>query len=237
MSGNAKSFVFAAVLCLVCSLLLTAASSGLKTFQEKNIALDKHKNILKSVGLTEEGKAYSAEYVEKLYSDNIKSLWVKADEGKIIHEKDRGPKDLPIYLYMKQDSVESYILPIESRGLWGKIYGYLAVKNDGTTIAGFTVYSHSETPGLGGEIEKQWFQKNFEGKKIVDRTGGFVSVGIAKGAVKERLPSEKQPFYVDGISGATLTGNFLSAGLKEILLEYEPVAVRFRNNREVRSEK
>ncbi len=233
MSDNLKSIVFALVLCLVSSLLLTAASSGLKSFQEKNIALDKHKNILKSVGLLTEDEKHPAEYIEKLYADNIRSLWVGA-EGKIIQEKERGENDLPVYLYVKQDQVESYILPIESRGLWGKISGYLAVRNDGTTVSGFTVYHHSETPGLGGEIEKRWFQKNFEGKKIADKSGGFVSVSVAKGAVKDAVPAEKQPYYVDGISGATLTGKFLSAGLKETLLEYEPVAVQLRKNREMK---
>ncbi len=231
MSDNLKSFVFAAVMCLVCSILLTAASSGLKEFQQKNIFLDKQKNILKSVGLVHAEKAYSSEHIEKLYADNISSLWTDA-EGKIIQEKERTPKSLPLYLYKQKDIVESYIIPIESRGLWGKIFGYLAVKNDGSTISGFTVYKHSETPGLGGEIEKQWFQKNFEGKKIIDQGGGFVSVSIAKGAASK----ENQDHLVDGISGATLTGKFLSTGLKEILLEYEPVAVRFRKNRELKVE-
>lgn len=232
MSDNLKSFVFAAVMCLVCSILLTAASSGLKDFQQKNIALDKQKNILKSVGLIHAEKAYSSEHIEKLYADNISSLWTD-EEGKIIQENRRTSKSLPIYLYKQKDVVESYIIPVESRGLWGKIFGYLAVKNDGSTISGFTVYKHSETPGLGGEIEKQWFQKNFEGKKIIDQGGGFVSVSIAKGAAASK---DKQDHLVDGISGATLTGKFLSAGLKEILLEYEPVAVRFRNNRELKVE-
>jgi len=231
MSDNLKSYVFAAVMCLVCSILLTAASSGLKEFQQKNIFLDKQKNILKSVGLIHAEKAYSSEHIEKLYTDNISSLWTDA-EGKIIQENGRTPKSLPLYLYKQKDVVESYIIPIESRGLWGKIFGYLAVKNDGSTISGFTVYKHSETPGLGGEIEKQWFQKNFEGKKIIDQGGGFVSVSIAKGAASK----ENQDHLVDGISGATLTGKFLSAGLKEILLEYEPVAVRFRKNRELKVE-
>ena len=72
--------------------------------------------------------------------------------------------------------------------------------------------------------------KNFSGKKIVDRQGDFVSVTIAKGKVENAVPQSRQPNYVDGISGATLTGKFLSQGLKDILLEYEPVSVEFRHN-------
>ncbi|MBF0258582.1 MAG: FMN-binding protein, partial [Desulfamplus sp.] len=128
--------------------------------------------------------------------------------------------------------VKAYIIPVESRGLWGKIYGYLAFENDGVTIAGFTVYSHAETPGLGGEIEKAWFQKNFVGKKIVDSANDFVSIAIAKGQVSN-LPEEEQQNYVDGISGATLTGKYLTQGLKENLEQYEAVSVKFRQAKQL----
>ncbi|OQY53582.1 MAG: NADH:ubiquinone oxidoreductase subunit C [Desulfobacteraceae bacterium 4572_88] len=231
MSDNLKSFVFAGVLCFVCSLLLTAASSGLKEFQQKNIALDKQKNILQSVELLDADQTYSPEDIEKLYADSIRSVWTAGD-GKILDSGKKGSEDLPVYLYMRGETIQSYIIPIETRGLWGKIFGYLAVQNDGTTVSGFTVYKHSETPGLGGEIEKRWFQKNFKGKKLVDHGGNFMSVSIAKGAVSDGVPREKQPHHVDGISGATLTGKFLSAGLEDILRQYEPVAVKFRRNRE-----
>jgi Na+-transporting NADH:ubiquinone oxidoreductase subunit C len=112
--------------------------------------------------------------------------------------------------------------------------GYLALKSDGSTVTGFTVYKHSETPGLGGEIEKRWFQKNFEGKKILDKAGGFVSISIAKGFLPESFPKDKLPNYVDGISGATLTGKFLTTGLKDVLQAYEPVSIKFRSQQGIR---
>ena len=227
MSNNSKSIIFSAVLCIVCSLLLTAAATGLKPYQQKNVALDMQKNILKSVGLIQENVLYSPEQIGQLYKDSIKKLWTDQNGG-IIDESARSASSLPVYVYSKNNTIESYIIPIETRGLWGMIYGYMAVDTDGSTIKGFTVYKHSETPGLGGEIEKLWFQKNFEGKKIVDQGGNFVSISVAKGAVKDMSSKEKQTHYVDGISGATLTGKFLSAGLKDILTQYEPVAVKFR---------
>jgi len=122
------------------------------------------------------------------------------------------------------------VIPINTRGLWGKIHGYLALKNDGATIAGFTVYQHNETPGLGGEIETAWFQKNFIDKKIVSREGDFISIKIAKGPVTAAIPEDQQQHYVDGISGATLTGKFLTSGFETILSSYEPVSVRFRRD-------
>ncbi len=233
MSDQLKSFLFAAATCLVCTISLKAASTGLKELQQRNIAMDRQKNILKSVGLINENVGYTHEEINKLYVDNIKSIWVDSN-GFIVKKDQKAKKKLPVYIYMKNDRIESYILPIDSRGLWGRILGYLALKNDGSTIVGFTVYKHSETPGLGGEIEKRWFQKNFEGKKIVSRTGKFLSISIAKGGLTDTVPEDRRINYVDGISGATLTGKYLSSGLKDILLEYEPVSLKFRTKKLLR---
>ena len=229
MSDRLKSIVFALVLCSVISILLTAASTGLQRFQEKNIILDRQKNILKSVGLIEAEKKYSADAIEKLYGDSIRALWADPS-GQIIEKPVSGEQDLPIYIFEKDGSIKAYILPINSRGLWGRIMGYLAIQDDGSTISGFTVYKHSETPGLGGEIEKNWFQKNFIGKKIVDQAGDFVSISVAKGKVADRIAKDQKSNFVDGISGATLTGKYLTAGVKEILKSYEPVSIRFRKS-------
>jgi Na+-transporting NADH:ubiquinone oxidoreductase subunit C len=229
MSNNTKSVLFAAVLCLVCSLLLTIASSGLKSYQVRNINLDRQKNLLKSAGLIDDQNDNGPEYIEKLYSEKIKSLWVDSS-GRIVKEPEKGEKALPIYIYMKDNEVEAYIVPIDAQGVWGKINGYLAIERDGSTISGFTVYRHSETPGLGGEIERSWFQKNFKGKKIVNKEGKFVSISIARGTVKDVIQEDLRANFVDGISGATLTGKFLSASMKDILKEYESVSVKFRQN-------
>jgi Na+-transporting NADH:ubiquinone oxidoreductase subunit C len=209
--------------------VLTTATTGLQRFQQKNLLIDKHRNVLMSVGLVEQDRRYTAEKIESLYRENIKPLWVDPS-GQLIEESRRGETDLPLYVYLKEEQIEAYIVPFNSRGLWGRIQGYLAIDSNGSTISGFTVYKHSETPGLGGEIEKAWFQKNWVGKKIVDRSGEFVSVSIAKGAVEDTVKSDKHSHYVDGISGATLTGKYLSAGLKEILENYEPVSIKFRKN-------
>ena len=229
MSDNFKSVLFALATAVICSLLLTAASSGLKPFQEENIEVDRKKNILKSIGLVEDGRTYSFDAIKSMYTENITSMHVD-EEGRIAEEgRAAGTTGLPIYLFTRDKAIQAYVLPINSRGLWGKIYGYLALESDGSTVSGFTVYQHSETPGLGGEIEKSWFQDNFKGKRIVDQEGNFVSIGIAKPSVTAAMSEAEKANYVDGISGATLTGRFLSAGLKEILSEYEPVSIRFRS--------
>lgn len=229
-----KSIVFALALCLVCSTLLTAASSLLQPLQAQNIQTDRKKNILMAIGLIDSSQAYPAAEIDRIYQKNIFKYIVDKD-GTIIDLPDSSSADqdglMPIYLAMDNNKkIRSYIIPVESRGLWGKIYGYLALEEDGSTIVGFTVYKHSETPGLGGEIENRWFQKNFVGKKIVDQNNNFVSVSVAKGRAADQISGDKLLNYVDGISGATLTGQYLTKGLQEILTEYEPASVRFRQN-------
>lgn len=230
MSDSMKSIIFAAALCLVCSALLTAAATGLQGFQQQNVQIDRQKNILKAVGLASDTEGLSKNDIQERYRMNIRQLWVDTT-GMLKKKVERTATDMPLYVYMKDKKIESYVIPINSRGLWGKIYGYLAIDNDGETVTGFTVYKHQETPGLGGEIEKSWFQKNFVNKKIVGRDGDFVSISVAKGKVIASVKEEKHPNYVDGISGATMTGKFLTEGLREVLTTYEPVSIRFRKNR------
>ena len=229
MSDRFKSILFAAALCLVCSVILTTASTGLQRFQNQNLRLDKQRNVLKSVGLIKVDRRYTADEIDALFTQNIQSKWV-GPAGELIEQPGSGQTVLPLYVHLKENRIEAYVVPINSRGLWGRIQGYLAIENDGSTISGFTVFKHAETPGLGGEIEKAWFQKNWIGKKLIDRDGNFVSVAIAKGAVQNTISPPEQPNWVDGISGATLTGKYLTAGLKEILERYEPVSIKFRQN-------
>jgi len=229
MSNALKTYAFAAVLCLVCSLLLTAAATGLKQRQLQNVALDRQRNILMAVGLMGDGSSLSAAEIQEMFARQVKNIWVDA-QGRVVAAEQRKEQDLPIYLYAPGDQLDAYVIPIDTTGLWGKIHGYLAIDRDGSTVRGFTVYKHQETPGLGGEIEREWFRKNFEGKKIINPAGKFVAVGIAKGKVAEKVPGPEQVNFVDGISGATLTGKFLSAGLRDILRDYEPVAVKLRQN-------
>lgn len=227
MSEHRRSFITAAVLCIVCSLLLTTASTALRPLQLRNMHLDRQKNLLRAVNLIDDAIRYQADEIEAIYRRNIQAFFADED-GNLVEAGTSDAAGLPLYLYMDDGEIKAYIVPIEARGLWGRIHGYLALDQDGRTVTGFTVYKHSETPGLGGEIEQRWFQQNFVGKQIVDRDGYFVSVGIARGPVADRIPAEQQPHYVDGISGATLTGKYLSAGMRDVLKAYETVSVRFR---------
>jgi Na+-transporting NADH:ubiquinone oxidoreductase subunit C len=235
MSENKTSFkknrvyvvLFALSVALFFSMLITAAANMLKPLQMENMALDKRTNLLEAAGLVPEGRKPTPEDIKRIYDTRIREVYVNP-KGQIM----TSPADstLQLYLIHTDQQVQGYIVPIITRGLWGKIYGYLAFEQDGQTVAGFSVYNHSETPGLGGEIESNWFQNNFKGKKILNDHNQFVSVGIAKGRA-ENLPKQLQDHYVDGISGATLTGRYLSEGLEETLMKYEPVSIIFRQKK------
>lgn len=223
-----QSFIFALVMCVVCGVFLTGASVGLKSRQEKNVVIDKQKNILKALGFIQEGKKYSSQDVESLYQSKVTSLWVDAS-GQL---KQKSSKDaLPIYVVGSLDSIQKYAIPFSAYGLWSWVYGYVALEGDGTTIKGLTVYQHGETPGLGGEVEKPWFQNQYVGKRIAKPNGQFVSVGIVKGKASEKVSAEELPYYVDGISGATITSVGMDKYMKQGLQKYEPFAQRLRKGR------
>lgn len=231
-NGKANVILFALLTSLICSMLITAAASGLKERQDENVALDRKLNLLRAANLVPAETKPDAADIKKLFNVHIREVVVDSS-GKVT--KTESSDTLRLYFYQTGSRVDGYILPINTRGLWGKIRGYLAFENDGQTVSGFSVYSHSETPGLGGEIESAWFQKNFKGKKILNSQDKFVSVGIAKGQT-ENLPKDLRDHYVDGISGATLTGKYLSEGLKDTLVKYEPVSITFRHNKGVSAE-
>lgn len=231
-NSKAHAILFALVLSLVCSLLITAAATGFKDRQQENMALDKKVNLLRAAGLVDAGQSPGKDTINTFYDQRIKEVFLD-QRGKVMETED--PDGMHLYFVHAQgagddhdfNNISGYIVPINTRGLWGKIHGYLAFENDGQTVSGFSVFSHSETPGLGGEIESAWFQKNFKGKKILNSQDEFVSIGIAKGKAGN-LPKDKQENYVDGISGATLTGRYLSEGIKNTLMKYEGVSVTFR---------
>ncbi|MDY0360719.1 MAG: FMN-binding protein [Desulforegulaceae bacterium] len=218
MSENIKSIFFTIVLCLLCSLLLTLAASRLKPLQEKNIETNKQTNILKAAGYVKD-QELAPEKIEKIFKQKIIPANFPENPG------------LELYLtYSDSGNVSGYIVPLLSNGLWGKIYGYIAIKKDGKTISGVSIYQHQETPGLGAEIEKNQFLDNFKNKKIVDTNKNFTGVKVAKGKVKDSIPKNQRDHYVDGISGATLTGRFLSEGIVSTLEKYEPVSEKFRSD-------
>ena len=139
-------------------------------------------------------------------------------------EKDFDPGYKILYEYQKDGKTEAYIVPIQGNGLWDRMYGYIALEKDLRTVRGITFYEHKETPGLGGEVDKTWFKEQFKGKTIFSTDGRFVSITIAKGKAADRgIKGDELTHYVDGISGASLTGKGVNVFLKADLEKFVPL--------------
>jgi Na+-transporting NADH:ubiquinone oxidoreductase subunit C len=226
--SNLYTFGFALLICVVCSFSLAAVSEGLRSRKELNMANDARKNILKAVALKNPlpGRARPRE-VLNVFQQKIEEAVIDG-QGRVVAGKKPGAiqagEDLyPLYIYKEGGAVVAYAFPVEGKGLWSTLYGYLAIEADGQTVRGITFYKHGETPGLGGEIEKAWFQDNFKGKKIWDAAArDMLPLSVVKGRVKDKVPAGRQAFYVDGISGATMTCQGVSELLARWLKVYEP---------------
>jgi len=232
---NSYVFFFAAVVTISCSILLAAAANFLRDRQQENIALDIRKNILALAELGSE--EMTRQEVLGLYDKYIRSKVINL-EGEEVPDKtveQIDPKKdlslLPLYYAEENGEIKTYIIPISGKGLWSTIYGYIALENDLNIVMGISFYQHGETPGLGGEIEKEWFTGNFKGKRILSPEGDLVSITVIKGKVQDLIPEDDAYHYVDGISGSTLTGNGLNRFLRKGLETYNPFFDKIRNER------
>jgi Na+-transporting NADH:ubiquinone oxidoreductase subunit C len=235
--SNKYTFIFAAIVCVVAGVLLSAVSEGLRKKQELNADLDVKKNILKAVVLEAPipAKAKGPE-VLKIYEEKIEEHVIDP-QGNII--EGRKPADvkvgdktaLPLYIYKEGDSIKSYAFPIIGQGLWSTLYGYMALEADAITVRGITFYKHGETPGLGGEIEKAWFQDNFKGKTIYSiKENKLTPIAVVKGKVEEiyKGNGEAASHHVDGITAATITSSGVTEMLERTIKAYEPFFGRLR---------
>lgn len=136
------------------------------------------------------------------------------------------------------DKPIGYVIPINGYGLWDAIYGYLAIKPDGNTVIGISWYDQKETPGLGANISEEPWQSLFPNKKIfmtsADGKTDFkttpLGIIVVKGKVSEVLgDSPKAQSAVDGMAGATLTGNGVTDGYRNVLEAYRPLLIKINS--------
>jgi len=201
-SSNSYTYFFVITMAVISALLLSMLKINLQERQEFNKALDTKKNVLKTVGLLEPGMSGSE--VEELYTTKFTRQTVTDSDG----------NEREYYIYGSLQSPEGYILPVSGKGVWSTINGFIALEPDKNTVKGISFYDHGETPGLGGEIEKDAFANRFRGKKIF-RDGELVSITIAKARLEE-----ESEHAVDGISGASLTTGAINTFLRKNLTDY-----------------
>ena len=216
---------------VVVAALLSVVATVLRPYQELNIEIARKLDILRSV---EKAELISQapdrnSYVEEEYDRYIVDSYVINYRGERqdnidaftvnVRDELRKPleqRNLPIFVSRDDEGMEKYIFPVHGRGLWGPVYGYVALEEDYNTIFGVIFDHDSETPGLGAEINTPAFLNQFKGKKIFDKTGEFVSVNVIKPG--SAVLNEHR---VDGISGGTITSQGVDEMLEEVLGSYE----------------
>ncbi|GCD79951.1 NADH:ubiquinone reductase (Na(+)-transporting) subunit C [Schleiferia thermophila] len=218
VNSNGYTFGFAGVMVILVAAILSFTAISLKDRQKKNIDLEIKQNILRSIGVQVERSE-----ADKAFDDYIKrSLVVKNNqpvEGidalsvNLADEIKKRPEDRlnPLFVAEKEGQ-KFYIIPLRGKGLWGPIWGYIALMDDIETVYGVTFDHKSETPGLGAEINTAGFQSQFRNKKIM-RSGEFVSIEVRKG-------DASGDHQVNGISGGTITSVGVDAMLRDILANY-----------------
>jgi len=202
---NSYTIIYAAVMVIVVALLLALVSSGLKETQTTNVKLDKKKQILSALQINLEDQDAAAlydQYIVKELVVNTKAEILSEVRGQafdidVVKETAKPLEDrkLPVYVAQMEGQIK-YIIPLRGAGLWGPIWGYVALNDDKNTVFG-TYFSHaSETPGLGAEIALPKFQQEFVGKHILNDRNEFVSIAVMKAGQKSDTQEQ-----VDGISG------------------------------------
>ena len=222
---NSYTIIYAAVMVVVVALLLALVSSGLKETQTTNVKLDKKKQILSALQINLEDQDAAAlydQYIVKELVVNTKAEILSEVRGQafdidVVKETAKPLEDrkLPVYVAQMEGQIK-YIIPLRGAGLWGPIWGYVALNDDKNTVFG-TYFSHaSETPGLGAEIALPKFQQEFVGKHILNDRNEFVSIAVMKAG--QNSDTQEQ---VDAISGGTITSKGVEAMLLNSIGQYE----------------
>lgn len=217
--------MYAAAISVLTAVILAFLSESLKPAQQANIALDKQINILRSVRITDA----KPDQVRALFQERVRKVVVNSQGEELAGQdpdaivlkdevnKPAAERKLPLYIYTGDDGRKYYIIPTYGVGLWGPIWGYVALEDDFNTVYGATFDHKGETPGLGAEIAEAEFQVQFRGKKIMSESNTFVSVRVVKPTDKTDFGDEHR---VDGISGGTITSRGTDAMLKNCIEPY-----------------
>jgi Na+-transporting NADH:ubiquinone oxidoreductase subunit C len=229
MRRNAVTYtvLFSAAVCVVCAILVSGSAVALRGRQAINVELDRKKNVLMVAGAMTAGEQLSAEEVERRFASfevvavDLRTGTEDPDFAVAGYDPRRALADagasrpapanlaqiprLPNHalVYRKLDEAgrfELLILPVEGKGLWSTMYGFLALEADLETIRGLTFYQHGETPGLGGEVDNPRWKQLWPGRVAFEDNAPVIEV--TKGTAGS---VETDPHRVDGLAGATLT--------------------------------
>lgn len=216
-----KTVIVAVGLCLIASMIVSAAAVSLRPVQEANRLRDKQLNVLQVAGAYQPGvdvaDAFAAfephvleletgEFTEQYDIETFDKLATSADPA-IVRALDEDPAGIGsqmkfqmIYLLRNQaGELDKVILPIKGYGLWSTLYGFIALEKNGNDIYGLQFYQHGETPGLGAEVDNPRWKALWRDKKLFDDSGAL-QITVAK-----TQPPAGPEHHVDALAGATLT--------------------------------
>lgn len=217
----AKTIFVAVSVCLVASMIVSAAAVALRPVQAVNALKDKQINILQVAGIYEPDvdvlEAFAAFEPQVLElstgtftdrfdlatfddrdaaEDPATSVALEEDPAGIV----RQGQFVTVYLLRNEDgSIDKVILPLHGYGLWSTLYGFIALEANGNDIFGLQFYEHAETPGLGAEVDNPRWKALWNGKKLADETGEL-QISVSKAA-----PASGTEYHIDALAGATLT--------------------------------
>lgn len=216
-NSNSYTIIYAAVMVIIVAFMLAFVSSSLRDRQNRNVEFDTKKQILSALNVR------NVEDVENTYKKYVKQDMLMQADGTLTENQDvfstayekevKTNKRFHVFVAEK-DGDTKYVFPVYGTGLWGAIWGYVALNSDKNTVYGVYFSHASETPGLGAEIATEHFQTLFSGKKAVDN--GQIVLGVVKNGKVENPECQ-----VDGISGGTITSDGVNLMLKNCLSNYK----------------
>jgi len=241
-------FVFIGIMALIASLVLSVTSEVFKERVKANKKLDKMKNVLVCRYLESisdfEDDLLDSDWIINEFNAIIETKLFDLDESKILDDSQfdfadliwkENKKDGSLYFYFIEDLAKKYlpvfyvkdgqddlgyIISISGKGLWSTLKGFLYIENDFETVKGISIYDHKETPGLGGEIDKDYVKKRYVDTKInlnLNSDNDVVSIYMKK------TPNQDNPNEISYMSGATITSDGLNTFIKRDLERYKPV--------------
>lgn len=227
-----NTFTVAIAMCLVCSVVVSGVAVALKPAQQANKELDQKQNILRAAGMlpADDTVDSAGRTVDELFGEfevrvvDLESGEYRDDIDPASFDPIRAAKDPNISMALSDDQdtatlrrrenasfvyikraegrIDKVVLPVRGYGLWGTLFGYLALDSDLQTISGLGFYSHKETPGLGGEVDNPSWKAKWPGVQLYSENGQ-PNVHLVKRRAASSDPAAA--YEVDALSGATFT--------------------------------
>ena len=238
--NNRYIFRYAAILVIIVAALLSGAAVLLGPYQQRNKDNEKMCNILNAAAIPN----VSNENAQALFDKHCMQMLLLDGKGNVVddsgkafnanlkqelYNKEQGNEySLPLFV-INNGTQNINVIPLQGNGLWGAIWGYIAIADDCNTVVGANFDHASETPGLGAEITTEKFQQQFQGKTIM-KDGQFVSIKVQKGGIIT-LPETDRTHAVDAISGGSITSKGVDEMINKVLSCYLPYFEKQRNSR------